>query len=483
MKRLVPMAALAVSATLATACVDDTVAPEFTPAYSVAGADRHIVAFNGQKGIPTDFEAVVKALGGRVEHRFDAVGGAIVSGLSPAAVASLSRNRNVMDIELEDAITLEIVVSEPELIGDAEPMSPEAPHTGIIYARQWNMRAILAHEAWAEGRLGSSAVTVAILDTGIDYQLPDLAGRVDLSRSASFVADDDFLMGIVFPARHPSADLSGHGTNVASQVVSNAIYLAGVTSQTRLMSVKVCGLRTSCPWGSIFAGFYHAVDHGAHVINMSLGGSFLKRGNGATVAVLNRLFQYAEQNGVTVVVSAGNSATDMDHDPNAHKVFCAQTHVICVSATGPRASGPAFVGPFEPDVDEPSFYTNYGRKAIDVAAPGGNYTLNPITGGVATAGWIWSLCPRTRMVWLEGTLYYTNCSFFPQNLYASGYAGTSQAAPHVTGLAALIIGEGVRNPAQVRALIRQHADDLGETGVDPYYGSGRINVAATGPRR
>ena len=99
--------------------------------------------------------------------------------------------------------------------------SATAPQTAVLFGLQWNMRAIRADAAWAGGALGSSGVSVAILDTGIDYQWPDLSGRVDLSRSISLRPDEDARLAAAvaagfFPAfllpLNPITDLNAHGT-------------------------------------------------------------------------------------------------------------------------------------------------------------------------------------------------------------------------------------------------------------------------------
>ncbi len=428
-------------------------APEIGP--------RHLVVFS--KKAPKDFEATVASLGGKVllNHR---IGVALVEGLDDAAATELQERVKAQYV----APDIEFQLIEPAAVGRpaaveamapsraAGPQSAADPTTARYYDAQWNMSQIHAEQAWAAGRLGSSDVTVAILDTGIDYLLPDLVGRVDLSRSASFEPKDDSLTALYWPERHPSTDLHFHGTNVATQVASNASRFAGVTSGTMLMSVKVCSVLGGCH--GVFQGILYAIDNGADVINMSLGGPFQKAVYPGAVAAYNRLMNYAAQRGVTVVVSAGNDAIDLDrelvpvgedeeenpvflHAPLLFDMYCNATHVICVSAT--RSN------------DEPASYTNYGRSAIDVAAPGGG-------GG----DWVYALCPQT-------SLAIPVCQ---TGLYYLGVAGTSQAAPHVSGLAALAVEDVGRNPARVRAYIRNSADPIGG-GNTPFYGRGRINVA------
>jgi len=450
-------------ALLLAACADDPVHPVPQEAdRSVSGtppavevqqdAIRHVVMFRG--AAPRDFEARVAELGGAValNHR---IGIAIVTGLDEAGAALLQRRVNARLVEEEPQFYL----IEPT--GVRDPVRIDVASTGnptgaILYGNQWNMHQIHAEGAWAAGRVGSSAVTIAILDTGIDYQLPDLSGRVDLSRSASFVPADDNFVALYRPGRHVSVDLHYHGTNVATQASSNAWAFAGVTSQTTLMSVKVCGVLGGCP--GVIEGILHAVDNGADVINMSLGGWFRRSAFPGQVSVINAIMNYARQEGVTVVVSAGNSSNDLDrnhniaiqtpegqqrvHIPSFFATYCDAQHVICVSATRRN--------------DESASYTNYGRSAIDVAAPGGD--------GV-TGDWVNSLCPRSSLIF--------NCA---GGLFVIGVAGTSQAAPHVAGLAALIVEDVGRNPAQVRARIRNSADAIGG-GNTAYFGRGRVNVA------
>jgi len=325
------------------------------------------------------------------------------------------------------------------------------------------MRAVKADQAWAAGRTGSAAVTIAILDTGIDYGYVDLQGRVDLDRSVSFIPTDDALVDAYFHGRHPVTDLFFHGTHVAATAVSNSYVVAGITSKTTLMGVKVCGVyqddegdwQASCPFSAVIMGVLHAVDNGADVINMSLGGWFPRAGNGWYVGFINSVFNYANAAGVTVVVSAGNDNWDLDHDGNEYTTYCDAPNVLCVAATGPTAGGT--YGPWT-DVDARAPYSNYGRSAISVAAPG----------GTSDGGWVWSACSQT-------SLAIPVCA---TGIYVIGAYGTSMAAPHVAGLAALMVEDYGRNPARVRTRIMKSADDLGRPGVDPYYGRGRINVAS-----
>ena len=413
------------------ACADNTVAPDQAPdstaevaqfgkvAGSPASLDdlggRQIVVFKSQSGSPAGFEAAVEKLGGTVDAIYGSVGAAVVSGLDESGAKALAKQKGIRDVELEPVLEMRLPEVTADMAVSAEMIaSPTDPTDAFFWNNQWNMRAIDGAAAWASGRLGSPDVTVAILDTGIDYMHNDLAGLVDLTRSASFLPDDDELLELIFPGAHPVADLVWHGTHVASTAVSNGYGTAGVTSMATLIGVKVCSIFGGCPGSAIFAGIDHAIENGADVINMSLGGWFMKKDYPGFVSVINRLVNYTNKMGVTLVVSAGNEAWDLQHNGNWYKTYCDAPHVICVSATAPSSSESATSGPFY-DVDDPASY-----------------------------------------------------------LYASG---TSMASPHVAGLAALMVEDFGRKPGRIKSKIQQSADDLGQPGVDPYYGKGRINVA------
>lgn len=471
MKRFGMVPALLTAAALA-ACSGDSLGPAAGPRAPVresgAAAGQYLVTFKG--AIPADFAQRVAALGGTVLYQHAGVGFAAVAGLNDTGAAQLGAGSGIADVAADAEVRADI---GPSIEADASDVvaSQTNPTTAARYNFQWNMRQIHADAAWAAGKLGSPNVTVAILDTGLDYDISDLNGLVDLSRSVSFIPGDDALTTTYFPTRHPVTDYHGHGTNVASQVSSKAVALAGVTSRTTLIGVKVLSRTGSGPLSAILAGVTWAADHGANVANMSLGGEFAKAGNGRFVSLINKTFNYAKQKGMLIVVAAGNETEDLDHNGNLLKTYCDMPHVICVSAVGPEvATG---------NGDIPAYYTNFGRSAVTVAAPGGNAgtTLSAWPWGADAASWVWSYCPKTRLAGLTsaGVPVLTACAAGNR---LSGYIGTSQASPHVAGLAALLMAEYGTDAVQTRQRIVSSAVDLGATGTDPYFGRGRIDVAA-----
>src|SRR5256884_268855 len=430
-------------------------------AASLESSGRYVVVFSAER-VPVDFGERIAALGGSIESAIDSVGVAAVTGLSEVAVTELGAAADIRAVEPDP-------MTRPPNDGEAvdgladEAVSEAAdatasPTTAQFYARQWNLRAVFAPDAWAAGFLGSRDVVVAILDTGIDYTNPDLAGLVDLDRSISFVPED---VTRHYPGRLPFSDLFWHGTAVAGVVASNAILLAGVNRSVTLLAVKVADSTNNHTVGRLISGIMYAADQGADVINLSRGSQRDKSQSPGFVAAWERAMNYAFRKGALVVSVPFNDAADLDHNGNIVRMPCEAANAICAAATGPTGA-PGVNGPWE-NVDARAPYSAFGRSAVSVAAPGG-------AGEVGQFRRMWTICTPTP----------TQTTGAPACRARQAIAqpvGTSFAAPHVAGLAALLVAQlGHGNPALIRARILQSADDLGEPGVDPYYGKGRINV-------
>jgi subtilisin family serine protease len=459
--------------------------PSFNVGGNALAEGNYLVRFKGN-GVPEGFAADVARLGGEVIFAHP-IGIAAVAGLDDARANSLAKAPGVAAVDA-DAYTLldEPVNTEVESV-EFDVASPSKPTTSFFYPRQWNMRAIGANNAWAAGKLGSSSVRVGILDTGLDYLHPDLIGRVDLALSRSYLSAAE---NARVPAGvHLVADLNYHGTHVASTVVSNGLAAAGVTSGVTLVGLKVCapgtpanGFRGTCPTSGTMAAILDAADMGLHVINMSLGGAFQRVGASARggdgpsfIATINKVFNYANHKGLTIVVSAGNDRFDLGRNiipvqggtakvPGLYASYCDAPATICVSATGPTAAT-TVNGPWT-NVDALASYSNFGRGAIDVAAPGGNFSA------------VYAACSGFT---LHPSLASCRSRFYNPTTGAwsasvVGLAGTSMASPHVAGTAALIAELVGRSPSQIEARLKQTADDLGQPGNDPAYGHGRVNA-------
>lgn len=492
------------------ACSTDTVGPLKAPLSASLSLNPSSVPGSYivlTKNSAKDFSGQVAQLGGKVTYYHAPTGFATVSGLTASAASQLKAVAGASEVESDVLVGLDAPGATVEadatalLAADAGPApGTGVPEAAILGSWQWDMRLIRADSAWAHSKLGSPSVTVAIIDTGLDYDNRDLNTLVDLTRSASFadawVGDtttrnnphpdtltisDAAITATRFPTRNPIQDYNGHGTNVGATVSSRAFAFAGVTSKTTLIGVKVLGRNGQGNFGQILSGVLFASDQHADVANMSLGGAFAKAGNGRLVALINKVFNYAKQQGMLIVTSAGNDGADLQHNGNAFASFCDAPHVICVSAVGPTT--------WTGNPDAPAFYTNYGHTVVSVAAPGGNGVLLANGTLQLSDGWpwgvgrnhtsnasaVWSFCTRTKLNIVGKTGVFGNlvrdaaCATGGQ---LTGAIGTSQASPHVAGLAALIIAEqGKLQPQVIKRLIENTADP-----INPLLGSGRINV-------
>jgi lantibiotic leader peptide-processing serine protease len=480
MKRNNLLSAVLVSVVIA-ACADDPAQPRVKPQFSEATeiGGTYLVRF--KKDIPATFASDVAALGGEVIFAHAGAGIAAVAGLIPSSASALAAKPGI------DAVDADAYVEVPAVTIDglesAEGIeSPANPAGAVRYPRQWHMQTIQASLAWAAGKRGAAAVKVGVLDTGIDYLAPDLVGRVDLALSRSFLSTtENNRVQTAWPGAHPVADLHYHGTHVAATIASNAYIAAGVTSEVTLVGLKVCApgtapsFRGTCPTSGTMAAILYAADNGIPIINMSLGGAFQRRDASAQggagpsfIATINSVFNYANKKGTVVVVSAGNSAIDMDNDINGYKTYCDAPHVVCVSATGPTSVGPisGTTGQYQniQNIDALASYSNFGGK-VTVAAPGG------------AAAPVWEACSGFTIV---TSLLACRNRFFNNPASWSGFivgvSGTSMAAPHTAGVLALIASHVTSGGPQIKSVLTGTTDDLGAVGYDPIYGNGRINA-------
>ncbi len=293
-----------------------------------------------------------------------------------------------------------------------------------LYYEQWALEKIGVPCAW-QYTSGSPDVIVAVLDTGVDLGHPDLAGR--LVPGYDFVDGDD-----------EPRDENGHGTHVAgiiAAIANNDLGVAGIAPGVRIMPVRVLDGEGYGTDGAIADGLRYAADHGARVINMSLG-SFIPTGD-----TIDQAVNYAIDRGVIVVIAAGN-----DYLPLPNFAGGLNRDAIVVAATD------------EDDVK--ASFSNSGPW-VDISAPGVH---------------IYSTMP-TYPVWLV-----------EEDGYSSDYdvlSGTSMATPVVSAAAALVISlHPGWSAGQVRQQLIDTAADISEQ--NPEYqnsfqlllGSGRVDACA-----
>jgi subtilisin family serine protease len=458
------LAALGLLALGACADAPTAVAPiSRAPARSVAPTEsggRHLFVF-AERSIPADFADRVAAAGGTVEKTFKGMGIAAVQGLSADAAAQLGASADVARWNEDVLLTLdkpanESTIEAEQAASEGAPASATGPAAATFYPRQWHLRQIGADKAWAAKKFGARSVKVGILDTGLDYTHPDLAGLVDLSLSKSFVPEDNPVIQANFPGAHEVADLHYHGTHVGATVSSNGIAAAGVTSNVTLVGIKVLSRTGSGNSFNTLSAIEYAADQGLDVINMSLGiaAPLSLEQYGWFNEMIDRAMEYAFRKGVAVVVSAGNENMNLDQLGNNFKAYCTATTLTCVSATGPTART-GVNGPWT-NADAKASYSNFGVEHVSVAAPGGN--------GVSS---VTAACSKFSL----------NVPVCQTGTYVLGLNGTSMASPHAAAVAALLVERvGKRQPGLVRQRLQQSAEDLGKRGADPIYGKGRISV-------
>jgi serine protease len=389
--------------------------------------------------------------------------------------------------ELDARILAAQLASQPE-VAAAEPnylyRTSATPNDPGFAQRQWNMTALDMPRAWDINPGANDTIVAAIVDTGItsiarSYTFQTWNGRATQTVVVPFTMNPDIKAARIVDARDfvfwdgPVLDMEGHGTHVASTIgedANNALAEAGIANRVKLMPVKVCfgfwevqfvmsasGYRGfvprevgGCPTSEIADGIRYAADRGAKVINISLGGP-------EPSTTIRDALSYAVGKGAFVAIAMGNEYEDGDAVSYPAADAATIDGVMSVGAVGRSLVR--------------SYYSNTGPH-IEIVAPGGDDR----DGGAA--GMIW-----------QSTIFSVDSDpdtvILPRfDRYAeTAYEGTSMATPHVTGIAALLVSQGVTKPAAVESLIKKTARFLGTPngatpGRNDEYGYGLIQPRA-----
>lgn len=273
------------------------------------------------------------------------------------------------------------------------------------YSQQWHYKKIGLESAWDKTK-GSTSIIVAVTDTGIDYNHEDF-DKANIIKGISTAGGTDVM------------DQFGHGTHVSGTIgamSNNSLGVAGVNWNVKILAIKVLGSNGSGSDTGIANGMKYAADNGARVLNMSLGSTSPMQCSSLYQSAIN----YAYNKGVTIVVAAGNSNDSASQYTPAN---CA--NVITVGATDNN--------------DQKASFSNYGSR-VDIAAPG----VNILSNKAATCSP--QMCLASKIV--GGKYVYSQ--------------GTSMAAPHVAGVAALLLSANPGlSPQQVKDCITK------STNTDP----------------
>ena len=348
------------------------------------------------------------------------------TGDTEKVLAELRANPDVeaADFDFVYGLPEDALPPEDEAIPDEDNV---ALHKGFPndprFNEQWHLQQIHMMDTWKAAQ--GDGVIVAVVDTGV-AKVPDLGGT-EIVPGWNFVNNSA-----------DATDDHGHGTHVAgtiAQSTHNGLGVAGVAFRAKIMPIKVLSARGSGSVSGIAEGIRWAADHGAKVINMSLGGPMAS-------SVLAKAVKYAHDHGVTVVCAAGNDGRGKVSYPAAYP------GAIAVAAT---------------QYDETTtFYSNWGPQ-IDIAAPGGNTRVDQNGDGQPDGV-------------LQNTIVPGDTS---RNDYL-WFMGTSMASPHVAGVAALLVGQGVIDPDKVEAVLKETARQpkMGQKDDKNRYGAGIVDAAA-----
>jgi lantibiotic leader peptide-processing serine protease len=397
------------------------------------------------KGQGTGSTSFAKSLGPALVSNLEKIGvvtatssdpGFAAWALAMSGVQAVAQDPEIQWLPKEVTLRLNVKQAGPHTV-KAEAVNAE-PFNGYL----WNLHAIHADVTAAAGDMGAGA-RVAVLDSGMDLKNPDLVPNINQKLAVSYVPGE-----VVQP--QCAAPCFNHGTHVGGIIAAaiNGLGVQGVAPHAELVPVKVLRESGSGSFSWMITGIEYAASIKADVINMSLGATFDlaqagkdNQGLGTLLSALNRAVNHATAAGTLLVSSAGNEGLNLNS--SIVSIPAQSGNGIAISATGPYCQA---------DFDRFASYSNYGQSVINLAAPGGGVECPLDT-------WYLDLVLSDSV----GDYYFA--------------AGTSMAAPHVSGTAALIVGKfGHIGPAAIKSLLQQTADDLYMPGSDPYSGNGRVNA-------
>ncbi|MDN3021203.1 S8 family serine peptidase [Streptomyces sp. S.PB5] len=454
----------------ATAAEDSAVADATSLSYVVNVSPGH--------GPSKHVKKAIADAGGSIVTSYDRIGVVVVHSANPdfakvlRTVRGVQSAGNTRNAPLPAQSTTDVgtpKVLDADDLADVQAAEGQDP----LEPLQWDLPAIKADKAH-EKSLGSSKVTVAVIDTGVDDTHPDIAPNFDRAASVNCVTGKpDTTDG----AWRPTTGESPHGTHVAGEIAAakNGVGMTGVAP-----GVKVSGIKVSTTAGyfyteAVVCGFVWAAEHGVDVTNNSYYTDpwyFNCKDDPdqkALVDAITRASRYAEKKGAVNVAAAGNENYDLAADeitdpvsPNdvptptervidpseCYDIPTQLPGVVTVAATGAKGIKSSF--------------SNHGLGVIDIAAPGGDSTRFQTPAPPATSGLILGTLPGGGWGYM---------------------AGTSMASPHVAGVAALIKSTHPKaSPALVKALLYAEADATPCT--DPYDidGDGKVDAVCEGPK-
>ena len=472
----------------------DTSRAPGSPANRARAAVRAAIRNNGR------LDAARSAVPGRVIVRFRP---AATPAARAAAVRAVSRigaidqrpsyaDFDLIHIESTDdpeAVAAALKVQHADVVENAQASyrwkAMFRPNDPLYATRQWNFPYVNLEPAWDIQPTAGSDIIVAVLDTGVAYRSASLTTNipaftdgtqvypalnnvtipfaaadqlVNASNASRIVAPHDFIWEDDLPL-----DFEGHGTHVAGtigQITNDNTGPAGVAFNVKLMPLKVLDgvwdfLLDSPRFATdelVAIAIRYAVDHGAKILNMSLGRS------GPPSFVVEDAIRYAVGRGAFVAIAAGNEY--LEGNP-----------VSVLAEICSRINGAISVAAIDRNRGHASYST--AGSYVEIAAPGGDL---PTTGFAPADGLI---VQQTFDFSFTDTYLRPPSQYGPPRFDVFAYqafGGTSMATPHVAGAAAILMQQGITSPAAIEDALKRTAVDLGTPGRDNFFGYGLVNV-------
>lgn len=364
----------------------------YSEVYSTSNSNARISVMIGFKAKPDD--SLVKAYGGSIKYNFHPFINVIAASIPEKAIDALSRNPKVYYVELD---------------GEVHALGHTPANPNIEYQNAWGVDHIQADAVHAYSK--GANIYVCIVDTGIDYNHPDLAGRYKGGRD--YVNSDNDPM-----------DDNGHGTHVSGTVaaVLNNVGVVGVAPDAYLYGVKVLNKQGSGWWSDVAAGIKWCADNNANIISMSLGGGYSASVESAVNAAYSK--------GLLLVAAAGNSGAGTDT-----VIYPAKFEsVMAVAATDQSDNRASFssTGP-SVEISAPGVGVKSTVLAGGYASYSGTSMATPHVSGVAAL--IWFSYPSLTNVQVRNVLDNTAQDLGPagrDNYYGYGLVRADLAVPSNT---------------------------------------------------
>jgi lantibiotic leader peptide-processing serine protease len=466
-----------------------------------SGSDANYVILYKSQSVPSDAAKTIANAGGTLVYSYDQIGVAIARSSNSSFGANVLKDNRVDGA----SATTNFASRLPDEQASAEAATgdlPNAPATDSdsLSDLQWDMKQIHTPQAHAVTG-GSPAVLVGDIDTGIDFNHPDLKQNIDVANSVNCTS------GAPVPGL-AAQDVDGHGTHTAGTIAAaaNGIGVVGVAPNVKIAAIKSGNDSGFFFPEAVICGFVWAATHHVDVTNNSYFADpylFNCRNDPTQRAIWKaekRAIQLAMDAGTTVVAAEGNEADDISHPqvdltspddqptPEERDVTnaCVVIPVEIPGVVGVTATGDRQQVDGDSDATDylKSYYSSYGINAADVTGPGGDFyygrSARSVNGLVLSTYPATSPCGRSVKEATGNPTYPTAVYCYLQ--------GTSMASPHVAGIAALIISRfgdlsnsknGKMRPGAVAAQIQQTADPQPcptELPLQGAPGSSRANV-------